>query len=37
MKPDYVKIVWTLRADPVGENESIFRHEMRVITTDGVA
>lgn len=36
-EPDYVKIVWTLRADPVGENESIFRHETRVLTTDSVA
>ena len=36
-EPDYVKIAWTLRADPVGENESIFRHETRVITTDSVA
>jgi hypothetical protein len=36
-EPDYVKIVWTLRADPVDENESIFRHETRVITTDRVA
>ena len=36
-EPDYVKIVWTLRADPVGENESIFRHETRVATTDSAA
>jgi hypothetical protein len=36
-EPDYVKIVWTLRADPVGEHKSIFRHETRVITTDSVA
>jgi hypothetical protein len=33
-EPDYVKIAWTLRADPIGENESIFRHETRVIATD---
>ncbi len=33
-EPDYVKIAWTLRADPMGEHESIFRHETRVVTTD---
>lgn len=36
-EPGYVKIVWTLRADPVSEHESIFRHETRVSTTDSVA
>ena len=36
-EPDYVKIAWTLRADPVGESESIFRHETRVVTTDSAA
>ena len=36
-EPDYVKIVWTLRVDPVNEHESIFRHETRVATTDSVA
>ena len=36
-EPDYVKIVWTLRADPVSDNESIFRHETRVTTTGSVA
>ena len=36
-EPDYVKIVWTLRADPIGETESIFRTETRVMTTDPVA
>jgi hypothetical protein len=36
-EPDYVKIVWTLRADPIGQNGSIFRHETRVMTTDSVA
>jgi len=35
--PGYVKIVWTLRADPVGESESIFRTETRVTTTDQTA
>jgi hypothetical protein len=33
-EPDYVKIAWTLRADPVGGSESIFRTETRVTTTD---
>ena len=36
-EPDYVKIAWTLRADPVDDNESIFRTETRVMTTDAVA
>jgi hypothetical protein len=36
-EPDYVKIVWTLRADSVGPHESIFRTETRVITTDAAA
>ena len=34
---DYVKIVWTLRADPLGEAESIFRTETRVMTTDAAS
>src|SRR6185436_10471747 len=34
---DYVKIVWTLRADPIGTAESIFRTETRVMTTDPAA
>jgi hypothetical protein len=33
-EPGYVKIVWTLRADPVGSSESMFRTETRVVTTD---
>lgn len=33
-EPGYVKIVWTLRVDPVGPAESIFRTETRVATTD---
>jgi hypothetical protein len=33
-EPDYVKIVWTLRADPVGQSEAVFRTETRVQTTD---
>jgi hypothetical protein len=36
-EPDYVKIVWTLRADPIGAAESIFRTETRVIATDPAA
>jgi hypothetical protein len=36
-EPGYVKIVWTLRADPLSEVESIFRTETRVMTTDPVA
>jgi len=35
--PDYVKIVWTLRADPVGSAQSIFRTETRAVATDAVA
>ena len=35
--PDYVKIVWTLRADPVGPAESVFRTETRAVATDSVA
>ena len=35
--PEYVKIAWTLRADPIGPNESIFRTETRVMTTDATA
>lgn len=36
-EPDYVKIVWTLRADPIGSRDSIFRTETRVQTTDAGA
>jgi len=32
-EPDYVKIAWTLRADPIGERQSIFRTETRVVAT----
>lgn len=32
--PDHVKIVWTLRADPVDATTSVFRTETRVMTTD---
>ena len=33
-EPDYVKIVWSLRADAVGAHESIFRTETRAVATD---
>jgi hypothetical protein len=36
-EPDHVKIAWTLRADPVGPGESIFRTETRAVATDQVA
>ncbi len=36
-KPGYVKIAWTLRADTVGNNESIFRTETRAVATDAEA
>jgi hypothetical protein len=36
-RPRHVKIVWTLRADPLGPSESIFRSETRVATTDAAA
>ena len=36
-EPGYVKIAWTLRADPAGPSESIFRTETRVMTTDAEA
>ena len=36
-EPDYVKIVWTLRADPIDADESVARTETRVQTTDPAA
>jgi hypothetical protein len=36
-EPDYVKIVWTLRADPVSRHQSIFRTETRALATDAGA
>jgi hypothetical protein len=36
-EPGYVKIAWTLRADPVGARESIFRTETRAAATDATA
>jgi hypothetical protein len=36
-EPGYVKIAWTLRAEPVGDHEAMFRTETRVATTDPAA
>jgi hypothetical protein len=36
-EPGYVKIAWTLRADPTGATESIFRTETRAVATDATA
>src|SRR6185369_430401 len=36
-EPDYVKIVWTLRADAIGEDASVFRTETRAVATDASA
>lgn len=33
-EPGYVKIAWTLRADPVGDARSVFRTETRVVASD---
>jgi hypothetical protein len=33
-EPGYAKIAWSLRADPVGDDRSIFHTETRVSTTD---
>lgn len=33
-EPGYVKIAWTLRADPISDTESMFHTETRVATTD---
>lgn len=35
--PGYVKIAWTLRADPIGASESAFLTETRATTTDPTA
>jgi hypothetical protein len=35
--PGFVKIAWTLRADPVDGEASIFRTETRAIATDAIA
>jgi hypothetical protein len=36
-EPDYVKIAWTLRSDPIGETASILRTETRAVATDAEA
>ena len=36
-EPGFVKIVWTLRADPIRANASLFSTETRVVSTDGDA
>ena len=36
-EPGYVKIAWTLRADPTGDSQSTFHTETRVCTTDNDA
>jgi hypothetical protein len=36
-EPGYVKIVWTLRADPDGPSACVFRTETRVLATDAEA
>lgn len=36
-EPGYVKIVWTLRADPIGPAQSVFHTETRATTTDPAA
>jgi hypothetical protein len=33
-EPGYVKIAWTLRADPMGPGRSVFRTETRAVATD---
>jgi len=35
--PGYAKIVWTLAAEPLGPGGSLFRTEMRVVTTDAAS
>lgn len=35
--PEYVKIVWNLRADPLSSTASTFRTETRAVATDAVA
>ena len=36
-EPGYVKIAWTLRADPLGPDDSVFSTETRVVSTDPTA
>jgi len=35
--PGYVKIAWTIRADPISATESVFRTETRAVATDALA
>ena len=35
--PGFVKIVWTLSVEPLGERRSIFRTETRAVATDSMA
>jgi hypothetical protein len=36
-EPGYVKIAWTLRADPAGPEHSVFRTDTRAVATDAAA
>jgi len=36
-EPGYVKIAWTIRADPITASESVFRTETRAVATDSTA
>ncbi len=36
-QPGFVKIAWTLRADPIDDQSSIFRTETRAVATDATA
>jgi hypothetical protein len=36
-EPGFVKIIWTLRAEPIGEHASVFRTETRAVPTDAFA
>jgi hypothetical protein len=36
-EPGFVKIAWTIRADPLGDSHSIFRTETRAVATDPLA
>ena len=36
-EPNYIKIAWTVRADAIGANASIFHTETRAVATDAVA
>jgi hypothetical protein len=35
--PGYVKIAWTIRAEPISDTESVFRTETRAMSTDSTA